>query len=137
MSTIFIPFLEMNGRAKEAIEFYEKALDAKLVFSLPFDSWNKETELTPEQKNMIGYAVLKIGEAELQLTDHVTGSDYHKGTQISLVVQTSDKAKAYQYFEALKEDGTVNQPISASPFSPAYGNVTDKFGITFRVLYKK
>ncbi|WP_307557686.1 VOC family protein [Paenibacillus sp. V4I7] len=83
---------------------------------------------------MIGYTILKIGESELQLTDNVTGSSYQKGTQVTIVVQTNDKDKATQYFEALKQGGQVNEPLQASFFSPAYGNVTDKFGVTFRIL---
>lgn len=136
MGTSLIPFLEMNGNANEAIDFYVKALDAKVVYTLRFGDMpeNPEAPLPPEKKNWINYAILKIGESELQLSDHFTGSSYQKGTQVTIVVQTHDKDKATQYFEALKEDGQVNDPLQASFFSPAYGNVTDKFGVTFRIL---
>jgi len=90
----------------------------------------------PEKKDWVNYAVLNIGDSELQLTDSVTGGAYEKGTQIMIVVQTDDKEKAAQYFEALRQGGRVNDPLQASFFSPAYGNVTDKFGITFRILTK-
>jgi len=66
----------------------------------------------------------------------VTGSSYQKGTQVTIVVQTNDKNKAAQYFEELKQGGQVNEPLQATFFSPAYGNVTDKFGVTFRILAK-
>ena len=136
MSTVLIPFLEMNGSANEAIDFYVNALDAKVVYTLRFGDMpeNPESPLPPEKKNLINYAILNIGESELQLTDHFTGSSYQKGTQVTIVVQTNDKDKAIQYFEALKEGGQVNDPLQASFFSPAYGNVTDKFGVTFRIL---
>lgn len=138
MSTSLIPFLEMNGGANEAIDFYVKALDAKVVYTLRFGDLpvNPESPLPPEKKDLIGYAILKIGESELQITDNVTGSSYQKGTQVTIVVQTNDKDKATQYFEALKQGGQVNEPLQASFFSPAYGNVTDKFGVTFRILTK-
>lgn len=138
MSTSLIPFLEMNGNANEAIDFYVKALDARVVYTLRFGDMpeNPESPLPPEKKDLINYAILKIGESELQLTDHYTGSSYHKGTQVTIVVQTNDKDKATQYFETLKEGGQVNDPLQASFFSPAYGNITDKFGVTFRILTK-
>ncbi|MEX1028859.1 MAG: VOC family protein [Paenibacillaceae bacterium] len=138
MSTSLYPFLEMNGNASEAIDFYVTALDAKVVFMLRFADLpgNKGTELPPEKQNWITYASLKIGEAELTLSDDVTGSNYHTGTQVTIVVQTPDKNKAKQYFEALQEGGKVNVPLQPSFFSSAYGNVTDKFGVTFRVLLK-
>ncbi|MBB6734343.1 VOC family protein [Cohnella zeiphila] len=139
MSTNLIPFLEMNGSANEAIDLYVKALDAKVAYMLRFGDMpeNPEAPLPPEKKDWVNYAVLKIGDSELQISDHVTGSAYEKGTQITIVVQTDDKEKAAQYFEALKQGGRVNEPLQASFFSPAYGNVTDKFGITFRILAKR
>jgi PhnB protein len=139
VSTIFIPFLEMNGSANEAIDFYVKALDAKVGYTLRFGDMpkNPESPLSPEQKNLINYAILKIGDAELQLSDHFTRSNYQKGTQVTIVIQTDDKDQATRYFEALKEGGQVNDPLEANFFSPAYGNVTDKFGVTFRILATK
>jgi PhnB protein len=138
VSTSLIPFLEMNGSANEAIDLYVKALDAKVTYMLRFGDMpeNPEAPLPPEKKDWVNYAALKIGDSELQITDNVTGSTYEKGTQITIVVQTDDKEKATQYFEALKQGGRVNDPLQASFFSPAYGNVTDKFGITFRILTK-
>ncbi|MBD2868810.1 VOC family protein [Paenibacillus arenilitoris] len=138
MSTILIPFLEMNGSAREAIELYVKALDAKVAYMLRFGDMpeSPEAPLPPEKRNWINYAVLKIGDSELQISDHVTGSRYEKGTQITIVVQTDDKDQAARYFDVLKQDGQVNEPLQASFFSPAYGNVTDKFGVTFRILAK-
>ncbi|WP_307475334.1 VOC family protein [Paenibacillus harenae] len=138
VSTSLIPFLEMNGSANEAIDLYVKALNAKVTYMLRFSDMpkNQEAPLPPEKKDWVNYAVLKIGDSELQITDNFTGSTYEKGTQITIVVQTDDKEKAAQYFEALKQGGRVNDPLQASFFSPAYGNVTDKFGITFRILTK-
>lgn len=138
MNTSLLPFLEMNGTAQEAIDFYAKALDAKVAYLLRFGDMpeNPEAPLPPEKKNWVNYAVLKIGDSELQISDHITGSVYEKGTQITIVVQTGDKDKAVQYFEALKQGGRVNEPLQASFFSPAYGNITDQFGITFRILAK-
>lgn len=59
---------------------------------------------------------------------------HEKGSQITIVVQTTEKDKTTQYFEVLKQGGQVNEPLQASFFSPAYGNGTDKFGVTFRIL---
>ncbi len=138
MSLSLVPFLEMNGSAKEAIDLYVKALDAKVVYNQSFGDLpeNPETPLPPNTKDMISFAILKIGESELHLSDNVTGSSYQKGTQVTIVIQTNDKSKAIQYYETLKQDGHVNNPLQETFFSPAYGNVTDKFGITFRILTK-
>ena len=36
MALRLIPFLMMDGNAKEAIQFYEKSLDAKILFTQTF-----------------------------------------------------------------------------------------------------
>jgi PhnB protein len=33
----------------------------------------------------------------------------------------------------LKQDGQVKMPLQETFFSPAYGIVTDKFGVTFQI----
>jgi PhnB protein len=136
VSTSLIPFLEMNGSANKAIDFYVNALDAKVVYTQRFSDTpgNSESPLFAEKKDFVEYAILKIGESELRLTDHITGDRYQAGTQVTIIVQTNDKDKAAHYFEALSQGGQVNEPLQASFFSPAYGNVTDKFGVTFRIL---
>lgn len=80
---------------------------------------------------------LSVSLLIVQLSDHFTRSNYQKGTQVTIVVQTDDKDQATRYFEALKQGGQVNDPLEANFFSPAYGNVTDKFGVTFRILAVK
>jgi uncharacterized glyoxalase superfamily protein PhnB len=44
----------------------------------------------------------------------------------------SDRAR--QYFEALQLGGKILIPSSEVLFSPAYGILTDKFGVTFQVF---
>jgi PhnB protein len=53
VSTSLIPFLELNGSADEAIDFYVKALDAKVVNVLRLG------DSVPEKKDWITYAILK------------------------------------------------------------------------------
>ncbi|MGE7824878.1 hypothetical protein [Paenibacillus sp. NPDC093718] len=70
MSTSLIPFLEMNGSANEAIDLYVKVLDAKVTYMLRFRDMpeNPEAPLPLEKKDWVNYAVLKIGDSELQIT---------------------------------------------------------------------
>jgi PhnB protein len=137
MTTSLVPFLEMNGKAKEAIDFYVKALDAKVVYTLLAGDapQNAENPVTPENKDLVQFSVLKIGESELRLSDYFTGSSYQKGgTQVTICITTNDKAIATQYYEGLKQDGHVHEPLQEVFFSPAYAIVTDKFGVTFKII---
>lgn len=35
-----------------------------------------------------------------------------------------------------RQDGQVNLPFKEEPFSPGFGDVTDKFGVTFQIYTK-
>lgn len=131
-----IPFIMFEGQAKDAISFYEKALDAKVVFKrtmgeLPTAS---ENPLTEEQKDRIVHSVLKIGETSIFVSDWINGQVLQKGNQVMICLTTRDADKARQYFEALQPGGKILIPLGEVPFSPAYGMLKDKFGVTFQVF---
>lgn len=131
-----IPFIMFDGQAKDAISFYEEALDAKVVFKrtmgdLPTDS---ENPLTEEQKTRIIHSVLKIGETSIFISDLINGQVLQKGNQVMICLTTRDTDKARQYFETLQLGGEVLIPLCEVPFSPAYGILTDKFGVTFQIF---
>lgn len=54
------------------------ALEAKVVYTLRLVDvpGNSESSLPPEKKDWIAYAILKMGDSELQLSDLVTGKSY-------------------------------------------------------------
>ncbi|MFP3381865.1 VOC family protein, partial [Bacillus sp. SIMBA_069] len=45
-----------------------------------------------------------------------------------------DVEKSKRIFDALQDGGQVHMPLQETHFSPAYGNVKDKFGITFQIF---
>ncbi|WP_413303239.1 VOC family protein [Bacillus sp. 1P10SD] len=136
MTVRLIPYLVMDGNAKEAIQFYEKALDAQILFSQSFGEMpeNPEFPLPPEAKDRISHATIKVGETEVMLSDTFAGQPHQIGTQVTICISTNDAEKSKKFFEALTEDGQVGMPLQETFFSPAYGIVTDKFGVTFQIF---
>lgn len=136
MTMKLIPYLVMNGNAKEAIQFYEQALDAQVLFHQSFGEMpeNPDFPLPAEAKDRVSHASLKVGETELMLSDTFPGQPHQSGNQVTICISTDDKEKAEKMFEALQQGGRVNMPLQETFFSPAYGSVTDKFGVTFQVF---
>jgi PhnB protein len=126
----------MNGNAREAIDFYQKALGAQLVFQQSFGEMpeNPEFPLPAEAKNLVSHAMLKVGETDLMFSDIFPGSPFQSGNQVTICITTNDKEKGKQFHDALQQDGKVNMPFQETFFSPGYGIVTDKFGITFQIF---
>ncbi|MGQ3478825.1 VOC family protein [Paenibacillus sp. TY11] len=136
MSKRLIPYITMDGNAKEAIEFYEKALDAQLLFIQTFGEMpeNPDFPIPAEVKERVGHATLKVGETELMFSDTFPGSPFSSGNQVSICITTDSVEQSRKMFDALQQVGQVGMPLQETHFSPAYGNVTDKFGVTFQIF---
>ncbi|TCP30926.1 PhnB protein [Scopulibacillus darangshiensis] len=134
MTIRMTPYLMMNGNAKEAIQFYEKALDAKIVSTQTYGEMESPEFPCPLAiRDRISFAEIKVDEAALMFTD-TPGPPALKGNQVMICISTGDVEKSKRIFEALREGGRVNCPLEKTPFSPAFGNVTDKFGVTFEIV---
>lgn len=136
MTVRLIPYLVMDGNAKEAIQFYEKALDAQVLFSQSFGEMpeNPEFPLPEEAKDLVSHATIRVGETEMMFSDNFPGQAHQSGTQVTICISTDDAEKAHKFFNALKDGGKVEMPIQETFFSPAYGSVIDKFGVFFQIF---
>ena len=135
MSLRLIPYLVMDGNAKEAIQFYQKALDAQVLFSQSFGEMpeNPEFPLPAEAKDLVSHATIKVGETEVMFSDNFPGTPHQSGNQVTLCLSTNDAEQARKFFDALQDGGQVGMPLQETFFSPAYGIVTDKFGVNFQI----
>ncbi|MHB0881290.1 VOC family protein [Paenibacillus sp. SEL1] len=136
MSKRLIPYITMDGNAKEAIEFYKEALDAQLLFIQTFGEMpeNPDFPIPAEVKERVEHATLKVGETELMFSDTFPGSPFSSGNQVSICITTDSVEQAQKMFDALQQGGQVGMSLQETHFSPAYGNVTDKFGVTFQMF---
>ncbi|MFC4802841.1 VOC family protein [Neobacillus sp. GCM10023253] len=136
MTVRLIPYLVMAGNAKEAIQFYQQALDAQVLFQQSFGDMpeNPEYPLPAEAKDLVSHATIKVGESEIMFSDTFPGQEHQSGTQVTICISTNDSEQAKKMFEALSEGGKVEMPLQETFFSPAYGSVIDKFGIFFQVF---
>ncbi|MDI4643332.1 VOC family protein [Cohnella hashimotonis] len=134
MSIHFVPFIQLDGRAKEAIDFYVEALGAEVTFSQTFGAGPGASEgHVPEAtKERIAHSELKIGEAQLMVADSEPGKKPREGDLLTVCITTPDAEEATRMYNALREGGEVITPLAAFHFSAAYGVVKDKFGVTFQ-----
>lgn len=125
----------LDGDAREAIAFYEQALEAKVVFKQTFGEAGQA--VSEQTRDRVAHAVLKIGGAVLFVADTDPGVRFAQGKQVNICITIADKVQAQKYYEALKEGGQVDHPLQEVHFSPAYGMVTDKFGVTFQIFTQR
>lgn len=128
-------YLRMNGNGKEAVEFYEHALEAENLGVQTYADMpdNEEFPLSKEAKNLVLHAQLRIGNTFLMISDTFPGQPYQVGTQVDVAVLLNDPGTAKEVYEKLLEGGEVVMPLQETPWSPSYGQVKDKFGITWQI----
>ncbi|MDT8861933.1 VOC family protein [Alkalihalobacillus sp. MEB130] len=133
--TRLLPYLVMDGNAKEAVEFYEKALKASVFGVQTFGEMpaNPDYPLPEEAKNRVSHAMIKVGETDMMLSDTFPGTPHEKGNHVTICIMADTKEQAKEFYEALKEGGQVTMPLQETFWSPAYGIVIDKFGVTFQI----
>lgn len=129
------PYLRMNGNGKEAVKFYENALDAENLGVQTYGDMpdNPEFPLSEEAKNLVLHAQLRIGNTFLMISDTFPGQPYQVGTQVDVAILFRDSEKSKEVYEKLLDGGEVVMPLQETPWSPSYGQVKDKFGITWQI----
>lgn len=126
------PYLSLDGRCQEAVEFYRAALGAEVVMIHFFRDSPDQSMITPEMKDKVMHATLKIGDSIVMASDgRCGGKAGFEG--FSLSVSATDAESATQLFNKLADGGTVQMPITPTFWSPAFGMVADRFGVPWMV----
>ena len=130
------PYLFFDGRCDEAIEFYTKAVGAKVQLVMRYKECPDPSavgKFPPEMLDKIMHASMTIGNSTVLLSDgHCTGKMYFLGFSLSLSVPSD--AEADRVFNALSEGGKVGMPLGKTFFSSRFGMLTDRFGVGWMVL---
>jgi PhnB protein len=130
------PYLSFDGRCEEAIEFYRKALGAETTMLMRFKESPEPPPpgmVPPGSENKIMHASLRIGDTVLMASDgSCQGKPGFQGISLSLTVP--NEAEADRRFNALADGGKVQMPMTKTFFSPRFGMVADRFGVTWMVI---
>ena len=128
-------YLFFDGKCEEAIEFYKKALGAKVNMLMRFKDSPEPPPpgCGPVDANKVMHAQFQIGETVIMTSDgRATGNPKFEGFSLSLSLPTpADVDKA---FAALANGGKVEMPLAKTFFSAKFGMVVDKFGVFWMVL---
>jgi PhnB protein len=127
------PYLFFGGRCKEALDFYTKAVGAKVEFQMLY----KESPEPPPPgmvpagwENKIMHASVRIGESVVMASD---GCEESKFEGFCLSLNVASEGEVDRAFNALSQGGKTKMPPTKTFWSPRFGMLTDKFGIGWMV----
>jgi PhnB protein len=127
------PYLFFDGRAEEALEFYRSKLGAEVQMLMRFKENPQPMPGKAPPGDKVMHASFRVGDTTVMASDgNCTGRPSFQGFSLSLTA--ADEAAAKRLFASLAEDGQVQMPLAKTFFSPAFGMVADRFGVSWMVL---
>jgi PhnB protein len=128
------PYLFFNGRCEEAIEFYKTAVGAELQMLMRHkDSPMPQAGQLPqgsEQKVM--HAAFRVGDTVVMASDGMCdGKPVFNGFALSIAL--ASEVQARDVFAKLSDGGNVRMPVEKTFWSPAFGMLADRFGVSWMV----
>lgn len=134
-----IAYLNFDGVAEQAIEFYSEALQATEIKKVNYKDFPQDPSypLPENELNMIMESSIEFAGGKIMMSDllpsmkSVTG-ELMKGNNVWISLVYEDKQKVEIYFNHLSVDGLVIMPLSNTPWSSCFGMLVDKFGVCWK-----
>ena len=127
------PYLFFEGRCEEALDFYRRALGAEVLALMRSKDSPDPAMCMPGAEDKIIHAMFRVGETTVLASDgRCQGPATFAG--FSLSVTTPSAAENQRLFAALGDGGQVLMPLAQTFFSPSFGMVADRFGVSW-MLY--
>jgi predicted 3-demethylubiquinone-9 3-methyltransferase (glyoxalase superfamily) len=119
-----------QGAAGDAIELYESLFPEFVVLS-------RELHDSGEMQGKVRLANVRFGDHALIVFDSPPVHNFSFTPAMSLFVELDDAERLRQAFAVLSTDGAVAMPLDEYPFSPLFGWVQDRFGVSWQLSLKR
>jgi len=130
------PYLFFDGRCEEALEFYRNALGAQVQMLMRFKDNPEPPQpgmCPPGAEDKIMHACFRVGDTAVMASDgRCLGQPSFQGFSLSLTVP--DGSEAERVFAALGDGGQVQMPLTKTFFSPRFGMIADRFGVSWMII---
>lgn len=128
------PYLLMGGQCEAAQAYYTQHLGARVEFKMLFNESPDappEGMLAPGFENKVMHSSVKLGKQTVMMSDGCSEAD--KVSNASLAISLTSEDTAHTVFDALADGGKVTMPLTKTFWSPLFGQVTDRFGVSWMV----
>ena len=127
------PYLMFNGRTEEALNFYKSKLGAEVSAMMRFKESPDQSMMPPGSGEKIMHSCFKIGDTQVMASDGECGGKTNfEG--FSLALNAANAAEAERLFKGLSDGGKVTMPLTKTFFSPSFGMLHDRFGVSWMVV---
>lgn len=133
------PHINFNGNAEEAFTFYKSIFGGEFTNIMRFKDLAREAfPVSEKEANKIMHIALPIGNSVLIANDvpEMMGPTNENENRSKIVISAESKAEADHLFNGLSAGGSIEFPISDSPWGSYFGMFRDKYGIEWMVSFE-
>lgn len=119
-------YLNFDGQAREAMDFYASALGGKVTGRFTYGESPMAGELSPGDHGKVMHSCVEVdGIAVVMGAD---GPPPHDAGSTAINILTDTPEEAERIFQALSEGGTVHMPIAETFWAHRFGGLQDRYG---------
>jgi PhnB protein len=126
-----VPYLSFNGNGAEALAFYAKAFNGKILFQQTFGDSPMADQTPEDYKNKIMHATFQAGDLTFMISDCMPGQPVTGGTNLSLSLNFKTVADIDKTFASLSDGANILMPLQDTFWGAKFGMLIDKFGINW------
>ncbi|MCK6211448.1 VOC family protein [Georgenia sp. EYE_87] len=131
MTTRLNPYISFRDNAREALEFYHGVFGGNLDLST-FAEFHASEDPADADKIMHGQVEAPNGMT-LMASDTPSSMDVADSSNITISLSGDDESELRGYWDKLSDGGTVTMPLEMAPWGDYFGQLTDRFGISWLV----
>ncbi len=134
------PHINFNGNAEEAFLFYQSVFGGEFSKIIRFkDLAGPGFEVDKEEEDKLMNIALSIGDNVLIGNDvpQFMGRVSEEENRSKIAVFTDSRAEADHIFQGLSDGGSVEVPMTDSPWGSYFGMFRDKYGIEWTVTFEE
>ena len=128
ISTFLLFTGEQHGKAEEAVKFYTDLFDDSEILQMEFYGPND-----PEPEGTVKQAHFSLNGQKYIAKDSHLKHKFDFNPAISFFVESDSEKDIEVAFKELAQKGLVFMPLEKYPFSPMFGWLQDKYGISWQL----
>ena len=130
MASALNPYLNFDGTARQAMEFYAGVFGGTLSLS----TFAEYGAADSPDADRIMHAMLETDAGYTIMAADVTSEmQYHPPAGFSMSVSGDDGDVLRGYFERLSAGGMITMPLAKQVWGDEFGMCTDRFGVSWLV----
>jgi PhnB protein len=130
MTSRLNPYLNFNGNARQALQFYQSVFGGELNLNTFADFGGQDS---PDADRIMHGQLETDAGYTIMAADVPSSMEYHSVAGCSVSLSGDDGDALRGYWEKLSAGGTISMPMQKQSWGDEFGMCVDRFGVPWLV----